>query len=342
MAVSDFFNENSNRVFPFQPGTAGVATPVVGPFSLLQLPDSVIVDCGFITGAESGYVEGVHSVFLYRIARIAATWLEFEFRCDAPGLVAIPLVFRRLLSQPDYTTEFVESDVPNEDLNSQSQSQSQSQSNSQHMPTCEEPAWSGYLVTGRLNDITGYLAPGEQVVRTSTAEALVETALVQNLADCQLVSINVANADRTRAARPSQCPPLVWGFPLGLYHANFQCLQGDIKLRAGFNTFLSQNVQTNTIVFSAAANAGAGFPCGQIPIFEAEAPPDNASNNLLDGDFYCNEVLRTINGLGGPSLTFVADAGVSLIADAAGSRLIVDINLSGLASCDYSQVSESI
>lgn len=340
MAVSDFFNENINRVFPFQAGTAGVNTPLSGPFSLLQLPDSLIADCGFIAGAESGYVEGVHSVFLYRIARVDTNLLEFEFRCDAPGLAGIPLIFQRLLSQPDYTTEFVESDISNEDLNSQSQSQSQS--SSQPAVTCEEPAWSGYLATGRLSDISNYLSPGEQVVRAAANEVIVEVALVQNLADGQLVSVNVANADRTRAERPSQCPPLVWNFPIGVWRTNFQCVQGDIKFRAGFNTFLSQNAQTNTIVFSASAGAGDGFPCGQTPMFEAESPPVAATNNLLDGDFYCNEVLRTINGLGGPSLTFLADAGVSLIADAANNRLIVDINLSALASCDYSQVSESI
>ena len=90
MARPNFFNENANRTFPFKNKTAGIETPDSGTFTMRQLPDDVIVDCGFIMGPESGYVEGVHSIFLYKISKVSSVQINYEFRCDAPNLVDAP------------------------------------------------------------------------------------------------------------------------------------------------------------------------------------------------------------------------------------------------------------
>ena len=75
MAKPNFFNENENRTFPFQGSKLQeLNTPACRQlFTMLQLPDSAIVDCGFIMGPESGYVEGVHSIFLYKISKVSLT-----------------------------------------------------------------------------------------------------------------------------------------------------------------------------------------------------------------------------------------------------------------------------
>lgn len=340
MPRPNFFNDNINRTFPFQKGTAGVDTPPSGPVTMLQLPDDFIADCGFVMGPESGFVEGVHSVFLYKISRLNAARLDFEFRSDAPNLVDTPIIFSRDTSDPLYTREFVDSDIPNPFPASQSLSLSLSES----IPDteCGEPFWSGYLVTGRLEQIVSRLGIGETITRASSDEAIVEPALIQNLDQSQLVSINVANADRTRALRPADCPPNEWPFPTGIIYVNQECLQGDLRLRAGYNMSISQNNLSNTIQFTAGINAGLGEPCEQIPLFPEETPPIGAENNLLAGDYYCNEVLRTVNGLAGPSLTLFAGSGVAITADNDNNKLIVDINLSDLSLCTYSAVSESI
>ena len=55
MAHPNFFNENINRTFPFQVGTAGI---LESNLAMRSLPDAVIADCGFIMGPESYFQEG--------------------------------------------------------------------------------------------------------------------------------------------------------------------------------------------------------------------------------------------------------------------------------------------
>lgn len=331
MSRPNFFNDNINRTFPFQLATAGVGTPDLGlivppavvDITMLQLPDAVIADCGFIMGPESGYVEGRDFVYLYRIARAGSTF-TFEFRADIHGqdeagdpvTTVLSLEFTRQASDPIYTSEFSEAELT---------------------ASCTEPLWLGYLVTGPISAIAERLSSGQAVVcdGSATPQARVEPALIQNLNGNQLVSLNLANGDRTRANRPSHCAPYVWiPEPQGTYVSQ-ECLQGDLRLRSGYNISISQSNLSNTIQFAAIVRAGLGEPCGEVKLFAEEVPPEDASNNLLAGDFYCNEVLRSVNGLQGPSLTLFAGTGVAVLADSENNTLIVDINLTELSLCTY-------
>ena len=339
MPRPNFFNDNINRTFPFRWKSTGVDTPVSGPVTMLQLPDEFIADCGFILGPESGFEEGIHTVFLYKIMRVNANTITYEFRSDAPNLVDAPLIFTRDINSPIYETEFVESDIPTPPVNSQSASVSNSNSAD---VVCGEPFWSGYLVTGPIDKTFSRLSIGDSIVRTSTDESLVELALIQNLNNSQLVSLNLANADRTRALRPLDCPANQWPFTTGLIYVNYTCLQGDVRLQAGYNLSLSQNNNTNTIQFSAVVNAGSGQVCEELKLFPEETAPIGSQNNLLEGDFYCNEVLRTINGIQGPNLQFFAGNGIAITPDNANNKLIIDVNLIDLSLCPFSTVSESV
>jgi hypothetical protein len=98
---------------------------------------------------------------------------------------------------------------------------------------------------------------------------------------------------------------------------------------------LGQVTETNTLQFSAVINAGDGQPCQEIKQFPSEAPPADAVNNLLTGDFYCNEVFRSINGLQGPDLTIIAGTGVTVTSNSATNTVLVDINLTDLSTCTY-------
>ena len=62
MARPGFFNDNANRTFPFQKGTAGVGTPATGAVTMHQLPDGFVIDCGFIAGPESGFLRPAYAV----------------------------------------------------------------------------------------------------------------------------------------------------------------------------------------------------------------------------------------------------------------------------------------
>jgi len=340
MPRPNFFNDNINRTFPFQWATAGVDTPSSGSVTMLQLPDEIVADCGFIMGPESGFEEGTHIVFLYKITRVSSTEFTYEFRSDAPNLVDAPLLFTRQTTDPIYTSEFSESVLPG--FIPYSLSLSGSTSNSTPEAFCGEPYWTGYLVTGPISAIAARLSIGGSITRSSSAETLVEPALIQNLNESQLVSLSIANADRTRALRPEDCPPNHWPFQTGIIYVNRECLQGNLRFRSGYNMSVSQSNLTNTLQFSAIVNAGLGEPCEEVKLFAEETPPDDSPNNLLEGDFYCNEVLRSINGLQGPNLTLFAGTGVAITSDSANNKVTVDINLQDLSLCTYSTVSESI
>jgi len=320
MARPNFFNDNVNRTFPFRQGTAGMNTPDVGTVTMLELPDQFIADCGFIMGPESGFDEKEHSVFLYRVELVGGT-VVFEFRSDVDrgSKPQLSLTFTRNYGDPIYTTEFVEANQESE---------------------CDEPPWSGYLVTGDMNKILERFSGGSTyILRSDNVAAVVEPALIQNLNGNQVVSLNLANTDRTRATKPIDCPSYQWSFtPQPIYVAH-KCLQGDLRLRAGYNVSISQNTLSNTIQFSAILRAGLGEPCAEVKLFPAETPPIGSTNGLLGGDFYCNEVLRSINGIQGPSLTIFAGTGVGVIPDFDGNAIIVDINLADLSLCTHSAVS---
>ncbi len=338
MARPNFYNDNRNRAFPFQSGTAGVSTPGTGTVTMLQLPDDFIVDCGFVMGPESGFNAAEHSVFLYEIRRPTAGTVIFEFRCDAPAVLPAPLLFSRDITATDYTTQFLESDVP--EYIPLSQSGSISASESTNSTECGEPFWSGYLVTGSMSSVTSRVSTGSAITRAGS-DAVTEPALTQNLDQSQVVSLNVANNDRTRAVRPADCPENEWPFQTGSNYTEKECIQGDIRIVAGYNNLVRQNNRSNVISISAVIAAGTGEPCEELSIFPTETPPIGAPNNLLAGDYYCNEVLRQINGVAGPNFNFIAGQGVNILPNQGSSRVCIDVDLSALANCTYSTSSQS-
>jgi len=342
MARPDFFNDNVNREFPFQEGTVGGTGTVK---NIANLIDAAIADCGFIMGPESEFDESVDSIYLETIERSATDVFKFRFKATTAVLADSPIDFYRTLGDADYTTSFVESDAPSY-VPPGSASDSDSSSGS-YTPggECGEPFWSGYLVTGLLQEIADILPQGQAIIRSGD-HALVEKALIQNLDQSQVVSVNLANGDRTRAKTPDGCSDLVWPFTTGLIYPVEECLQGDIKFEPGYNIAIIQDVSTNTLQFFPLVGAGKGEPCTELPVFVGEVPPTGSTNDLLAGDHYCNEIFRTVNGIGGPNLEFYAGSGVSIVPDSTNNKVVVDINLSDLAQCVSSistvSISESV
>ena len=342
MARPDFFNDNANREFPFQEGTVGGTGTAT---DLSNLIDSAIVDCGFVMGPESEFDELTDSVYLESIERSTSDVFKFRFKATTAALADTPVDFYRELGDPDYTTNFVESDAPSY-VPAGSASDSDSSSGS-YTPggECGEPFWSGYLVTGLLQDIADILPQGSAITRSGD-DALVEKALIQNLDQSQVVSVNLANADRTRAKTPDGCPELTWPFATGLIYPIEECLQGEINFEPGYNIAVIQDTSTNTIQFFPLVGAGKGEPCTELPVFVGEEPPVGSTNGLLAGDYYCNEVFRTVNGIGGPNLDFYAGVGVSIVPDSTNNKVVIDINLADLVQCVSSistvSISESV
>lgn len=344
MPRPNFFNDNLNRAYPFKEGTVGVNTPDVGLFAFYALPDSVIVDFGAVMGPESDFDAAIDEVFLYQITRVNEFVFEFEFRCTASKLIHAPLIFTRSISSELFETEFAESFTPDQAADSLSASSSLpiSESNSGSPEDCGEPLWSGFMVSGDMQALAARIPIGTSVTRNDMYSAIIEPCLVQSLSMNQVVSINIANSDRTRALRPENCPPNQWDFEVGQTYVYDTCLLGNVKFKAGFNLSINQNTAASTLIFAPTTGAGAGQPCEDVPIFPGETPPIDSENGLLAGDFYCNEVLRSINGLQGPTLAFFGESGVSILSDIVNHKLIIDINLNDLAVCDFSFSSISL
>lgn len=335
MPSPNWLNENRNRAFPFLKNSVGVETPSTGVVTMRQLPNEWIVDVGFTVGLESGfgyelsgdeYVAAAHTIYLHRIYREGTT-VYFEFASDAPALYGKLLTFQRDLSDPLYTVEHMDID----------------DATSQSFYGCEPFLWAGYLVTGDLSTLAGHLADGAEILH-GTGDAVVEPALILNLDRSFLNDVSVGNNDRTRATASLDCDPLVWDYDTGIIFVNARCLQGRLYWMPGYNCEITQDNVANSLTIAAIVGRGAGQPCAEVALFPEELPPTGSLNSLLSGGPLCNETLRSINGIGGPLLSFLAGSGVSIIPDPVNNKITIDVNMIGLATCynALSEISENV
>lgn len=326
MATPGWFDANRQRAFPFVART--VALPASGPLSVANLPNSAIVDAGFIAGPLSGYDGADSVVYLLRVRRSGDT-IYFDFACTAPGAAGATLTFSRLVGGDRYEQEFAESGGAEF-----------SASDSASDEDCEEPSLAGFLVTGDLTELADVLAPGEELANVDPdLYGRVEPALVQNLAGAYVVGVGVANGDRTRVEAPEYCDAVVWPSDTDVVFIDSVCLSGDIVLRAGFNAGVRQSDTANKITVQAVAGGGAGAPCAEVPLYDGEEPP--AGSVLLTGGPACGELLRSVNGQGGPRLELRAGLGVTVTPDPAGHRIVIDADFRGVDGC-YADTSDTV
>lgn len=310
--------DNLNRSYPFQAETTD--KPPSGPLTLLNLPDPTIVDFGCLMSLDSGFDAELHAVKLTEIARTGST-LQFKFESTAPALAPFPLIFSRAIPSPEFVSEDVDSVAAHNYLDSFGSG------TSEHDCPDESP-WSGFLVTGNLEQLL-VLLPSDGTITGDPPP--VEPAVIGSMVRGYARSINLANDDRTRTENADDCDPVIWPFALSPTYVQATCLQGSVRFQAGYNGIVRQDDSANTLVISAAAGAGLGQPCGEPPIFQGEAPP--SGSRYLSGGAGCNDVIRSINGVGGQLLNLLSGQGVQIIPVPAQNAVIIDINMTGLAVC---------
>src|ERR1019366_7524789 len=121
------------------------------------------------------------------------------------------------------------------------------------------------------------------------------------------------------------------------------CIRGDVRFYSGFNAAIRQESFNNAIVFTGAVGAGEGEPCTAVPLFTGEVPPVGSS--LLEGGPTCDEVVRTVNGVGGQFSFINANQGVTISNVPAEKKITINVNMSQLAICfgaSFSEVSEAL
>jgi hypothetical protein len=300
MARAGFYNDNEYRQYPFV---------LKSKYDHADLPTNLIVDCGFIMGLDSEFNSAVDIVYLYCV-RILADRYEFEFRTTAAGAAGHPLIFTRPRGAESWLNESVES------------------ASAEDTTFCgTEPIWEGFMVSGHLAEDAGTAT----ATLTFDQERVVEPALIQSLVKSYLRSINVANYGRAVIEGCATDP--VSGTSRDII-VQTGCIQGAVAFTAGFNCEISQTDVSRTIMIAPLLGANANTPVaaelcehyGELPLFDNELPPviQEATETLpeirskfLSGGPACDELITSINGIGGPNVNINGGEGITITANPA-------------------------
>lgn len=296
MAQSEFFSDNKYRAFPFIFGTVQQKDIVL---NVEDLSYSTLVDAGF-TVLNGIFNSADHTVYLQDIL-VSGSEVTFVVATDCPSITD-PLNFTFNLDDR-FITQF--SEVVDEDQ-------------------CDTIQWHGYLTVGQIPDDIANLT-------RSSDKAIFEPTLVENLAGRHVLTLNVANSDRTRVKLPERCFQPTYSYTLNSNYVVATCLQGDLVISPGVNCSSSQTA--DGIKFSAVPVSKLQTSADPISVFPGETPPTSGGGSQLDGTHLCNEVLRTINGSGGPNHQIRGGPGVTITADPDNYKVLVHINSEVLGSC---------
>lgn len=317
MPAIAFYNENGGRAYPFLDKLPAEASSMSSSSAAVLLPESIIVDFGCVMGVESGYNDSTDIVYLSEIRRDGTTY-TFVFRTTCPT-VDVPLIFTRDVVDGEYV-------ISEDEAGGASSSSSSS-------GTCPQaPLWDGYLVTATLSPLPALIADGD-TWEFVAGDYQIEPARIQNLSKSYVDQIGLANFDRTRAQTPSVCQSSESssGGPDVIF-VNANCLRGDIRLIEGYNCTIRQDSVTNTLSIAAGVGAGAGEPCEEVPLYDGDEPPEGS--DLLTGGPSCNDIIKSVEGVVGPSLRILGGNGVVISVDEDDPHgIIVDVNLSDMAAC---------
>ena len=159
----------------------------------------------------------------------------------------------------------------------------------------------------------------------------VEPATIQSMVGSYVRTVNIANAERTRSTSPDECRDHCWSFPLKEHYVESACLEGVIRVKPGYNSNIYQEAHDNKLILGARPGAGEGISCGPVSLTSAEAPPDDRST--LDGGLTCDEVVRSINGVGKQFFTITGGSGVVVSTVPEEHKIVIDVDLRSLVAC---------
>jgi len=293
-----FYNDNEYRAYPFV---------YKSDFSGPLLPDSAVVDCGIIMGLDSAFEHEAHAVWLAGITRAAGV-IRFELATDAPGAAALPLVFECADTAEDWTSIFALSDP------------------AATSPCAIEPTWEGFLVVGPLEALRALLSENGDELTFPARERSLEPGRIQSLVKSYVRSISLGNLPRVRALPPSICHDETAPDPRELV-VNAFCMQGNLRIKEGYNCRVKQTDELNEIRVTAEVGGGdtdVDELCahgGELPLYPGE--PFDPETGFFSGGPACNQVISTINGIGGGSVNIVGGTGVNVTADAETNTVIV-------------------
>jgi hypothetical protein len=312
MSRAPAYNENQYRDYPFITVVQPIDSNSSASALFEHLPSAAIVDFGCIMDLDANFSEGDY-VYLDKIERDGAI-LTFYFGCTSN---TEQLIFARdTATAAEWEIQWVESEIvegPSYD--------SQIEDNVE-VPVCRtEGAWRGFLVTGKFDELLTLIADGDTLT-FATGLWQIEPSKIQNIYKHYVRSVTVLNRKRTLVTDETV------NYGVVVYDA---CLNGNLKFREGYNCSILQNDAANQLIFKGAVGAGQGEPCAEVSLSIGEVPPDDGS--YLTGGPRCGDVLKTINGKGGKSITIKGGPGFTVEADPETSTLTITRDLSQFTKC---------
>lgn len=266
-----------------------------------KLPDSCVVDAGIIMGLMSEFDPIQHTAWLESVSRDDDVF-TFTFRTNAPGAADQPLRVERPADAAEWLSEQI-----------------------------FEENWEGFFVTGPLTALAAQMANGDSWVFTNV-DHVFEPARIQSLVKSYLRSISVGNYRRTMVTPPEEWQTSDSPVNVREVVVNAVGLQGDLRLKEGYNCRIFQTDFNRELRVGAAIGVGAppdNVLCsngGELPLYEGETAP--AGSQFLSGGPACNETISGINGVGGSNITLLGGSGISIVTDPATFtvRVVLDKN----------------
>lgn len=332
-----FYNDNEYRAYPF----------VYKPTSTL-LPETAVVDAGVVMRLDAQYDETQHSVWLHSVSRVGDEFI-FTLKSDAFDSGGPTLSFSRSITSAEWEVEHVDSGSLDECAEATND---------------PDPAWTGFLVTSRLDELAAAIAAhGSNTITFTPSDYPLEPARIQNLANGYVRSLNVGNYRRVYV--PNCCDSDLTNIPTTVINAtardaianpinnqlamttddgrywrydsaaaewtdisivvNARCIRGNVRLVPGYNCEITQTTRLNEISISAVVGAGdkdTAELCangGELPFYDGELRPlledGSTRSKFLSGGPACDDLIFTVNGVGGSVITFAGGNGITIETD---------------------------
>ena len=324
MARPGFYNDNEYRSYPF------VDKPLSSTKPAYEMPDDAIVDAGFIMGLDAQFDDSTHKVQLSSVSA-ADGLLRFTFIATAPDCVGKNIVFTR-------SYYFDEDDMLR--VLDKEWALETAESNSSGLVCADEPVWSGFLVTGKLEKLIADVdTRGGFVSFAGFYE--IEPARIQNLNKAYLRSISVGNYERTKVP-PCENTDTTIQSPQIIMNA--ACLQGELLFKAGYNARIRQSTRARELYFAAERGSGQKEDTalcsnhGEIPFYDNEVNEKpfvhgNTRSKFLSGGWSCKDLIFTINGVGGSNVNLVGGKNVEIGYDDTANAITVTLSKNAGGSC---------
>jgi len=266
MPRADFYNQNMYRLYPLyemDAGAAGSCPP--GHDGELWLQNRLLCDLDVTINPQHDYSYD-DTIQLYSFTK-SGTDITFTFRVTISGAVKTFTVER------DVSDEFITySEYSDDDI-------------------------TVFAVTGILTDAASVADGTYCPVGGRGGYLAVEPQRIHPLAGNSVTSINLANEARTKADDP-ECDPTTTDVPSTTSAAGeaivaAEDLTGHVKFVEGYNASVGLSESLNLLTLGSRIGAGAGQPCGEIPL----TPEEEMEPGLLSGGPACSDVVFTLNGI---------------------------------------------